>query len=50
MLVILSGVSGAGKDTIKKELIIDKNKRDIYTETLEQESGLNRPNWLKYFE
>lgn len=33
-----------------KELIIDKNKRDTYTETLEQESGLNRPNWLKYFE
>lgn len=33
-----------------KELIIDKNKRDTYTETLEQESGLNRPNWLKCFE
>ena len=33
-----------------KELIIDKNKRDTYMETLEQESGLNRPNWLKYFE
>ena len=29
MLVILSGVSGAGKDTIKKELI--KRKNNIVT-------------------
>ena len=33
-----------------KELMIDKNKRDTYTKTLQQESGLNKPNWLKYFE